>query len=656
MMQPKLGVIAGGGELPRLIIQSCQKSGRDFFVIAVEGHTNKTILKENIPHAWVRLGAAGTTLKLLHEARVEELVMAGGIKKPTIRDLRPDLWASKFLISTGGASLGDDGLLTALIKELEHEGFRVIGVDHLLPDIIAPIGAFGTVEPSINAQMDINVALQAALSIGSEDKGQGAIAFKGEVLSVEDEEGTDAMIRNVPKLRNTEKGGVLVKVCKPGQETRADLPTIGPATIEIALKAGIEGIAIQAGKALILDMQSVVSLANQHGLFVVGIEVNDPLIYIIAGEASGDLLGSRLMASIKEKNKCVRFVGIGGANMMQQGLDPIFPMEDLSLMGLAEIIPHLPILRKRIRQTISDILHQEPDILLCIDSPGFCFQVAKKLKSKNIKLVHYVAPSVWAWKPRRAKKISDFLDHLLVLLPFEPPYFEKFGLATTFVGHSIVETAADKGDGKDFRKRHNISTKSIVLVILPGSRQGEVYRLLDVFRRTALGLSKDYPDITIIIPVVESLVKIVSDNVKKWTVDVLVVAGEKEKYDAFAAADVALAASGTVALELAIAGTPTVIGYKVHPVSAWFARRLIKTSYANLINIILDREVVPEFIQENCQPVLLKKALTVFLEDKDAGLKQIKDARVALEKLGRNGPSPSGRAANVILSMLNKDQ
>jgi len=406
-------------------------------------------------------------------------------------------------------------------------------------------------------------------------------------------------------------------------------------------------------------MSSVVSLANQRGLFVVGIEVKDPLIYIIAGEVSGDLLGSRLMEALKKKNKGIRFTGIGGANMMQQGLEPIFPMEELSLMGLTEIIPHLPILRKRIKQTISDIYQQQPDLLLCIDSPGFCFQVAKKIKRKQIKrkkikLVHYVAPSVWAWKPGRAKKIAKFLDHLLVLLPFEPPYFERFGLATTFVGHSVVEIGADKADGKTFRNRHNISTDTIVLVILPGSRRGEVSRLLDIFGKTALSLSKNYSDVTIIIPVVGHLLKSISEHVKKWPIDVRVVTGEKEKYESFAAANVALAASGTVALELALAGTPTVIGYKVNPMSAWIARRLIKTSYVNLINIILNREVVPEFIQENCQPELLYKAVKILLEDKDAALKQIKDSSKALQKIGRNGPSPSKRAADAILSVLNK--
>jgi len=655
-MQPKLGVIAGGGELPARIIQSCLKTGRDFFVIAFEGQTDPAILAESIPHAWVRLGAAGTTLKLLREAGVEELVMAGGIKRPGLKDLRPDLWATKFFAASGAASLGDDGLLTALIKALEKEGFCVIGVDQVLPDIIAPLGVYGAVVPDDKAYEDINAARQAALSIGAEDKGQGAIAFKAKVLSVEDENGTDVMIGRFSTLRNSEKGGVLVKVCKPGQETRADLPTIGVSTIEAAAKAGLDGIAVQAGKALVLDMESIVRTADQHGLFVVGIEVDAPLIYIIAGEASGDLLGARVMARLKEKNADVCFVGIGGAKMAEQGLDSLFPMEELSLMGLAEIIPHLPKLLKRIKQTIINVERQRPDMLLTIDAPGFCFRVAKKLKGKNITLVHYVAPSVWAWKPGRAQKVAGFLDHLLTLLPFEPPYFEKVGLATTFVGHSVVEGGADKGDGEGFRKRHNIASQATMMVMLPGSRRGEVNRLLDVFGTAAFNLSKDHSGMTIVIPAFGPLVKTIRDGIKKWPVDVLIVEGDKEKFDAFAAADIALAASGTVALELAMARTPTVIGYKVHPLSAWLVKRLIKTPYANLINIVLDREVVPELLQENCQPELLQQALAGLLNDESAALQQIEAANEALKQMGMDGPSPSGRAADAILSILKKDK
>ncbi|NQU56580.1 MAG: lipid-A-disaccharide synthase, partial [Rhodospirillales bacterium] len=647
---PKLGILAGGGALPPRIIQSCQKAGRKFFVIAFEGQTDPAIFANDaVPHAWVRLGAAGTTLKHLRAVGVQELVMAGAIKRPGLKDLRPDMWATKFFASSGAASLGDDGLLKALIKALEGEGFSVVGVDQLLPDIIAPAGVYGAVSPTPQMLTDIDVARHAALSIGAEDKGQGAIAFGGTLKAVEDENGTDAMIGRVGK------GGVLVKVCKPGQETRVDLPSIGVATVEAAAKAGLDGIAIQAGKALVIDLQAVIAAADRLGLFVTGIEVDAPLIYVIAGEASGDILGGRLMASLKERNSDLRFVGIGGLKMAEQGLESLFPMQELSLMGLAEILPHLPRLLRRINQTVADVVRQQPQVLLTIDAPGFCFRVARKLKGRNIKLVHYVAPSVWAWKPGRAKKVSTFLDHLLTLLPFEPPYFQRYGLATTFVGHSVVDGEASNGDGEEFRKRYNIDAQVPLMVLLPGSRVGEIEKLLPVFCQTAQILSTSHQGLKIVIPTLASLTDNVTRAVKAWPMEVLIVEGDADKFDAFAAADIALAASGTVALELAMAGTPTVIGYKVHPVTAWLIKKMIKTPYVNLVNIVLGREAVPELLQEKCRPDLLAGALNGLLDNENAASEQIDAANQALKQLGRNGPSPSGIAADTILSIIKGD-
>ena len=651
-MQPKLGILAGGGELPAHIIQSCRDSGRDFFVIAFEGQADPGLICAGDEHAWVRLGAAETSLKHLREAGAKELVMAGAIKRPGLKDLRPDMWATKFFASSGAASLGDDGLLKALIKALEAEGFDVVGVEQLLPDILAPKGPYGAYKPTSMQLSDIFLAQEAALSIGAVDKGQGAVAFQGSVLSQEDEQGTDALIGRIAELRGTAKGGVLVKVCKPGQETRADLPTIGVSTLEAAAKAGLDGIAVQAGMALVVDMNAVQTAADNLGLFVVGIEIQTPLIYMIAGEASGDILGARVMARLKEKNSETRFVGIGGPKMTEQGLESLFPMEELSLMGIAEILPYLPRLLKRINQTVADVLKQKPDVLLTIDAPGFCFRVAKKLKGKNIKLVHYVAPSVWAWKPGRAKKVAGFLDHLLTLLPFEPPYFEREGLNSTFVGHSVVEGGADNGDGDGFRKRHNINNRDPLMVMLPGSRRGEVEKLLGVFCQTAIQLSKTHPDLKIVIPALGSLAERVRQIIDPWPLKALVLEGDTEKFDAFAAADVALAASGTVALELAMAGTPNVIAYKVNSLTAWLVRRLLKTPYANLVNIVLGREAVPEFLQEKCLPDLLSEALSDLLDDEPAATRQIEAANEALKQLGRGGVSPSAKAADALITIL----
>ena len=272
-LRAKLGILAGGGKLPGLVIQACRQSSRPFFIIAFEDHTPRETVAGH-PHAWVRLGAAGKAIKALREAGAEELVMAGTIRRPTLGALRPDAWAAMFLARTGAMSLGDDGLLRSLIRELERkEGLRVIGVDALLPQLLAPMGVYGALRPDERAIGDIEEGIRAARAAGAEDAGQAAVVQLGRVLSVEGKEGTDDMLHRAAEARLNGPGGVLVKVSKPGQETRADLPTIGEATVEAARAAGLSGIAVEAGATLVLDRAAVVKAADAAGLFVMGIDV-----------------------------------------------------------------------------------------------------------------------------------------------------------------------------------------------------------------------------------------------------------------------------------------------------------------------------------------------------------------------------------------------
>lgn len=270
--EPKLGILAGGGDLPARLIESCRRRGRGFFVIAFEGQCEPATVAD-VPHAWVRLGAAGTTLKLLREAGVSQLVMAGGVRRPSLAALRPDAWAAMFLLKSGALALGDDGLLKALIRELETgEGFSVVGVESLLPATLAGEGVLGAVQPDEQAWADIRRGIQVAKALGALDVGQGAVVQEGNVLAVEAAEGTDAMLSRAAGLKREGPGGVLVKVKKPDQEGRADLPTIGQATIRHAAEAGLRGIAVEAGGALIVDHAAVALAADAAGLFVVGVK------------------------------------------------------------------------------------------------------------------------------------------------------------------------------------------------------------------------------------------------------------------------------------------------------------------------------------------------------------------------------------------------
>jgi len=383
-------------------------------------------------------------------------------------------------------------------------------------------------------------------------------------------------------------------------------------------------------------------------------EKRTPVVFLVAGENSGDALGASLMQGLTAKlDGNVRFAGVGGPEMTAAGLQSFFPMQDLAVMGVFEVLPRLPSLLRRMSQTAAEVERIMPDVMVTIDAPDFCFRVIKKIKARGIKIpvVHYVAPSVWAWRPGRAAKVAKFLDHLMCLLPFEPPYFEREGLDATFVGHPVVTSKLDVGQGRAFRDRHGIAPETFVISVLPGSRMGEVTRLLEVFKETVTRLAAQTPDLTVLIPAVPHLIDHVRDTVQDWPVRTLVVAPE-DKADAYSASGVALAASGTVTLELAMAGLPQVIGYRVNPLTAFVGKFLIKTPFANLINICLGREAVPEFIQENCTADNLARELARLMEDEGARTAQRIAASEALSQLGLGGPPPGERAADVVLSLL----
>jgi lipid-A-disaccharide synthase len=378
-----------------------------------------------------------------------------------------------------------------------------------------------------------------------------------------------------------------------------------------------------------------------------------PLVFLIAGEPSGDLLGARLMAAMRRKSdKPIRFAGIGGDRMIAEGLETLFPLHELSLMGIAELLSRLPNLIRRLKQTAEEVRRRRPDVVVTIDAPDFCFRIAKRLKGSGIPFVHYVAPTVWAWRPGRARKIAAFLDHLLALLPFEPPYFEREGLPCTFVGHSIVEGDAASGDGARFRAGHGIAPETRLLTVLPGSRRSEISRLLPDFKATLERLAPHHPGLVAVVPTVPHVRDTVAAEVAEWSIPAILVEGDRDKYDAFAASEVALAASGTVALELALARLPAVIAYRMHPVTVGLYRRFIRVKYANLVNIMLDRMLVPEFLQENCTPDNLAGAVGRLLDDPAARQEQRDGVAEVARWLGQGGPPPSERAADVVFAVL----
>ena len=271
-MAAKLGIIAGGGDLPARLVKVCRANGRAVFVLALEGQTDPATVV-GVDHAWVRLGQARPTLEALHGAGVEELVLIGPVKRPGLNEIGFDLRSAQFLAKVTTQGLGDDGLLSALIRVLEDEGFRVIGADQVLADLLAPRGPIGAGRPDAQAESDIARGLEVLRALGAVDVGQAVVVHQGIVIGVEAAEGTDALLARCPGLAREGPGGVLVKIRKPGQERRVDLPTLGTETVAGAVRAGLRGIAVEAGGSLIVDRAAVTAAADAAGIFLCGIDV-----------------------------------------------------------------------------------------------------------------------------------------------------------------------------------------------------------------------------------------------------------------------------------------------------------------------------------------------------------------------------------------------
>ncbi|MBO1325945.1 lipid-A-disaccharide synthase [Acetobacter sp. TBRC 12305] len=378
-----------------------------------------------------------------------------------------------------------------------------------------------------------------------------------------------------------------------------------------------------------------------------------PLIWILAGEASGDVLGARLMQALRARAPAIRFAGVGGARMAQQGLDSLFPMRDLAVMGLVEILPRLRHLSRRLDEAVADVAAQKPDLVITIDSPGFALRLLKKISGLGVARMHYVAPQVWAWRQKRVKEFPGLWDELLCLLPFEEDFFSRHGLKTRFVGHPVIQSGARDGDAARFRARHKLADGARILVLMPGSRRSEVPRLLPVFGQMLARLSAVMPDVVPVVPVSSVVAPAVERATRDWPVRPIVVTDLADKHDAFAAAGAALTKSGTSTLELALAGVPMAVTYRVNPVTAFIARRLIRVPYVAMVNLLAGRAVVPELLQENCRPDVLARAVRTLFEDRAAAQAQ-KDAFASVLR-GLEGPGgvlPADAAAQAVLDLL----
>jgi len=379
-------------------------------------------------------------------------------------------------------------------------------------------------------------------------------------------------------------------------------------------------------------------------------------IFLIATEESGDRLGATLMKVLRQRlGDAVLFEGVGGQSMAREGLQSLFPIEELSIMGLAAVVKQLPMILRRIRETATAVTETSPDILVIIDSPDFTHRVARRVRARDpsIPIIDYVSPSVWAWRPGRARAMCAYVDHVLALLPFEPEEYRRLrGPPCSYVGHPLVEQIGTLRPSAEEQKRR--LEPPPVLLVLPGSRRGEIRHHMAVFGETLSRLRDEGAAFELILPTMLHLQEVVGEGVRSWRVAPRIVVGEKEKKAAFRIARAAFVKSGTATLELALAGVPMVAAYKAGAVETWIVRSMIHLNSVILANLVMGENVVPEFIQRDCTAENLLPALRDILADSPLRRRQV-EAFARIDAIMSTGKQPpSVRAADIVLATMRK--
>jgi len=380
-------------------------------------------------------------------------------------------------------------------------------------------------------------------------------------------------------------------------------------------------------------------------------------IFIVAGEHSGDLLGGKLMAAMKQKSETpILFTGVGGEMMEAEGLRSIFPLSDVAVMGPLAILARLPRLVRRVYQAVDAALTAEPDGVIIIDSPEFTHPIAKRIRKKKplVPIIDYVSPTVWAWRPGRARKMRPYVDHLMALLPFEPEAHRQLGgPACSYVGHPMIEKLdwIMGLDAAELSGRLGLDPGKPVLLVLPGSRQTEVKRLMQPFGEAVGLIQEQAGPLEVIIPVVASVRPLIKEALGAWPIAPHLVAGESDKFKAFRLAKAALAASGTVTLELALAGVPMVVAYKVDELFSRL-RFLLKVPSVVLANLVLGENIFPELLQENCTVEKLAEAIMPLLTDTPERARQLAGLDRIASKMLLDGTTPSERAAETAIALI----
>lgn len=383
-------------------------------------------------------------------------------------------------------------------------------------------------------------------------------------------------------------------------------------------------------------------------------DTNCPRIMIVAGEASGDMHGARLIAALKEQAPGAQVCGIGGPELTRQGVEILYDSSQLAVVGIVEVISHLSFIRAALRTLENRLKEQQPDLLILIDYPDFNLIMAKKAKRLGIPVFYYISPQVWAWRSGRVKTIKKLVDRMAVILPFEQEFYRERGMTVDFVGHPLMDSVRTTRTREDFLQSLGIDPESTVIGILPGSRKREIAGMLPIFLEAAKRMQEQLTKPVFLLPLAPTLCEddLLNNGLAEAGVEVKVI--REDRYDLMAACGAVMAASGTVSLELAILNVPMVISYRVSPLTYFLGRRLIKVQYASLVNLVAGREVVPELLQNEAVPEKIADATIRLIANRTERTRHLAGLAEVREKLG--GAGASAKAAKLALATIRKNE
>jgi lipid-A-disaccharide synthase len=644
----RVAVVAGSGRLPVNVAESLAEAGHLPFIVMLAGEADDDPKLASFEHDRLALEEIGSLLPLLKRYKITHVVLAGGVsRRPHWRQIRPTFALFRILPKILMAlARGDDGLLRVIIGEIEAEGLKVVGAHEIVPDLLAPEGPMTRARPRKGDLADLDAALAASRAIGALDIGQAAVAIGGRVIALEGVEGTRKMRQARPGISRRPSGD------RPGH--RRCRPRCRPCRHRGRGRSF-------AGAGFRRDGQTRRCARPVRGRPACRrrtmSEARPLKIAIIAGEESGDLLGADIVRALQSlTSREVRLVGTGGRHLQELGLAPLFDASEIALMGVSAILRDLPRLIRRIGETARAVVAEKPDCLITIDSPDFTLRVAKKVRARDpsIPIVHYVCPSVWAWRPGRAPAMRPHVDHILCLLPFEAAELQRLGGPPgTYVGHRLTQDEGVRlARSMQDAPRDLSKAREKTLLLLPGSRKGEVKSLIGVFGETVSVLRSRGHRMRMLLPTVPHVAGTIEAAVAGWEEKPEIILDQVRKWQAFGEADAALIASGTVSLELALAGVPSVSSYRLDPV-ARLIQRLVTVWSALLPNLIADRPVVPEFYNQYVRPENLARHIEALWGDTALRAWQ-KDGFVEVASRMRTD-RPSGEiAAEIVLRHVSK--